>query len=433
MAGFGTALALGLTGLVAFGLASSKKKPSVSVLSNQPTDTLYQGAMNAPTTDPNYYNQVAAILEARGESAKAAAVRKRAASLGVQVPTTFVPPTIQPSTPIITTPPFVPPPTAGPPVMTAAMKKQIDTVLRALGIDPSTNQFVSVPTEAAIQAATLLSAQLEAQGFHDAAQRIKLWAIAARAQLKPKPPIVEPTPAIPDWLRERVDAALKLERNPRVLRLLANELKKLPAANTPEVKALIGMLEQTAANAEQALANAQTATEIENIMVTTPPDFTIPPPTVTPPIITPPVITPPVITPPIITPPQVLPKSERQMAAEEMVRNLLMVQGSGSVIDVRSGKGKEDQSLVRRFQALDGQKTDGKAGPGTLLSAARAGVCRLPLVQYWPRGATSKKVTEYRSNLRSIAATKLPNCRVALEDSATRERGQAGIAGPMPS
>lgn len=129
-----------------------------------------------------------------------------------------------------------------------------------------------------------------------------------------------------------------------------------------------------------------------------------------------------------------MPRSPTELAADAMVRNLKAVQSS---YPFPTAHGKEDQSLVKRFQSLANTTADGMAGPGTLLLAAINGQSDLPLVPYWPKSATATNVLKYRSDLQQIAA----RARAAgdlsgasmLEASAARERGQGGIVGAMPA
>jgi len=134
--------------------------------------------------------------------------------------------------------------------------------------------------------------------------------------------------------------------------------------------------------------------------------------------------------------PQALPgpKSPAELAADAMVRNLRAVQ---SAFGMPQAHGKEDMGLVRKFQSLSGiASPDGKAGPGTMASAAKAGQSALPLVMYWPKTATAANVLAYRDVLRQLAAiaqasgdaTRASN----LEASAAAERGQGNIVGPKP-
>ena len=101
-------------------------------------------------------------------------------------------------------------------------------------------------------------------------------------------------------------------------------------------------------------------------------------------------------------------------------------------------KGKEDKGLIHKFQSMVGEKQDGLPGPGTTLKLALNGrVSNLPLVMYWPRSATASRVLQYRTDVRNVAAQARAagdtSRAAALELSAQRERGQAGIVGSMPA
>jgi hypothetical protein len=129
-----------------------------------------------------------------------------------------------------------------------------------------------------------------------------------------------------------------------------------------------------------------------------------------------------------------IPRTPVEMAADAMVRNLKAVQAAYPFPSV---KGKEDQSIVKRFQAAVGGGADGKAGPGTLLAAAVAGQSDLPLVMYWPTSASASRVLQYRNDINGVAdradAGGDHAGAAALRASAARERGQAGIVGPHPA
>lgn len=143
----------------------------------------------------------------------------------------------------------------------------------------------------------------------------------------------------------------------------------------------------------------------------------------------------PTVVPTTATPqPEPLVKTPAEMAADALVKNLAGVQAR---FGMPGAKGKEDLLIVKRFQSLTGDSApDGKAGPGVLAKAAQQGQVTLPLVMYWPKSATSAKVIEYRSVLNKLAdaAQAAGNLAAATElrASAARERGQAGIVGPMP-
>jgi peptidoglycan hydrolase-like protein with peptidoglycan-binding domain len=94
---------------------------------------------------------------------------------------------------------------------------------------------------------------------------------------------------------------------------------------------------------------------------------------------------------------------------------------------VKGARGKEDIAAIEAFQAGEGVKVDGKAGPGTLLKVAQY-ASNLPLVVWWPTGATQKNVTQYKADLNAIAAATTDPMRAnELRASADREKGQAGV------
>lgn len=104
-----------------------------------------------------------------------------------------------------------------------------------------------------------------------------------------------------------------------------------------------------------------------------------------------------------------------------------------------AAKGHEDVSIVKKFQAAFGTASpDGRAGPSTMMGAAHAGQTKLPLVMYWPKATTTSPypgtkagVIRYQDDLKSLARD-LREARNmtgadALDASAARERGQAGV------
>lgn len=131
------------------------------------------------------------------------------------------------------------------------------------------------------------------------------------------------------------------------------------------------------------------------------------------------------------------PKSAIEIAADSMTRNLRAVQ---SARGVRGSIGREDQTLVKRFQGLAGGSVDGLTGPGTLIAAAQNGQSNLPAVMYWPRATTSadilaQKVLAYRAALQTLAdqarAAGLDTRAIELEQSLAREVGQGHKLGPV--
>lgn len=128
--------------------------------------------------------------------------------------------------------------------------------------------------------------------------------------------------------------------------------------------------------------------------------------------------------------PQPLPsaKSSREVAADAMATHLIALQKK---YGAKAAKGKEDKTLVKRFQREVGMPEDGLPGPGTMLAAAQAGVGTLPKVVYWNKGAT-KAVTlqKYKNDLRAVAqkarALGLGTLAAQIEASADAEDGSSG-------
>lgn len=95
------------------------------------------------------------------------------------------------------------------------------------------------------------------------------------------------------------------------------------------------------------------------------------------------------------------PKSAVESAAEAMVTHLLALQKKHGV---KGSKGKQDLTLVKRFQSAVGGVADGLPGVNTMLAAARAGQGILPKVMYWKRGATKADVDAYKKQLVQISS-----------------------------
>jgi len=271
-----------------------------------------------------------------------------------------------------------------------------------------------------VAAATALAASLEQQGYHEAAAALRKYAEqAGKTVVAPKS---VPVPGIPPAMQRMIDKVLAMERNPRKLRAIAKALRSLPnAAANPQIKIQADMLDAMAAQLEAQQKQAQVLTEIDTTLKSD--DISI----TTPGFVPPPLGTLPVK--PII--PQTPPKTPVEKAADAAGLHLRKVQSRSG--GVKAAKGREDQALVKRFQALAGTSADGKAGPGTLGLMAKHGVCDLPLVMYWPRGSTKSKVLTYREALYSVADRKSEPCASKIRTSAARERGQAGIVGSMPA
>ena len=128
--------------------------------------------------------------------------------------------------------------------------------------------------------------------------------------------------------------------------------------------------------------------------------------------------------------PQPLPaaKSSREIAADAMATHLIALQKK---YGAKGAKGKEDKTLVKRFQREVGMPEDGLPGPGTLLAAAQAGVGTLPRVVYWPKKST-KAVTlvKYKNDLKAVAdkarALGMSTLAAQIMASADAEDGSSG-------
>jgi len=138
--------------------------------------------------------------------------------------------------------------------------------------------------------------------------------------------------------------------------------------------------------------------------------------------------------------PQALPepKSAVEIAAANMIQNIRATQAARGA---RGAIGKEDQNLVRKFQSAAGIGVDGKAGPGVMLAAARAGQSSLPAVLYWPAKTSAsvsllaQAVLDYRNALRALAVQArtggMDSRAIELEQSAANEVAAADKRGPL--
>jgi outer membrane biosynthesis protein TonB len=331
--------------------------------------------------------------------------------------------------------------------------------LQLLGVDAGGNITPPV-NEEAITAATALAGQLEDAGYIQAGAELREFARRAAMYVPTAEPEEQiPMPGLTAEQRAQVDRAIKLEGDPKRLRAIADALAMSPNSGDSQVQMAIQLLRTKADQIEAQQAAAEAAEQIEEVIeqpdvpdtpVISPPPAVVPP---APPAQTTPVTAPPAPPPPPAMPspppppeappaapapppaPEPIPKTPVEMAAEDMCLNLKRaIRNAGHV---KKAKGKEDKSLVMRFQSKAGLTSDGKAGPGTLITAAENGVCDLPQVFYWPTGATAKTVLKYRANLLDVADQRSSEgnttCANEIRASASRERGQAGIVGNMPT
>lgn len=122
------------------------------------------------------------------------------------------------------------------------------------------------------------------------------------------------------------------------------------------------------------------------------------------------------------------PKTALTVAAEALAAHLLALQKNHGV---KGSKGRQDMTLVKRFQSEAGGVADGYPGVGTLVAMAKAGVGTLPAVMYWPKNSTlSAALSDYRAALGAVAsaarAAGYATLAAQIEASAARETG-AGL------
>lgn len=304
-----------------------------------------------------------------------------------------------------------------------AVRTQIAGLLRDLGVGDDGQLTCGSASPQIIQAATTLAAQLESMNAPVAAQQLREYARQAAACIPtPTPAQSVPLPAsIPKDLQDQINRALLLEGDPNKLRTIAAGLKTLP--QTQEVVNAENLLMAKADQIEAAMATAAALTQTQQILTTSPgiPQVKAPPPAPT------------AVTVPDVATPLPLPqaKTPAQQLAEAVALMLTRVQANAGT--VAKAKGKEDKTLVARFQKGEGLTADGKAGPGTMLALAKY-VAMLPWVMYWPTSANAKTVLAYRASLNQLADQASDPMRAAgLRASAQHEHGEAGIVGKMPA
>jgi murein L,D-transpeptidase YcbB/YkuD len=298
---------------------------------------------------------------------------------------------------------------------------QMADVLHGLNIDAGGVMHPPI-TQAAIQACTALSGSFAAQGYTQAAQTLREYAQQAAALLPPVDQKVT-TPAIPDDLRQKLNVAISLERDPVKLRQWAATLRALPRASDPEVQVQIQWLEATASQIEQQQAAAAALQAIDQTIndgaILKPLPIPVPP--------TPISDTAPGATPALPAPPA--PKSSQEVVAGQLATHLWAMQNQYQ--NPKAAKSHVDKTMVKRFQNAVGLTADGNAGPGTYIAMASYGQGNLPLVMIWPKGATQATVSKYQDGLEVVAqaADQKGDAKRAMDIRATasREKGQGGV------
>ena len=361
--------------------------------------------------------------------------------------------------------------------MSETLKKRVAEALGALAINPLNGNVMAVPTPAAIQQATGVIGQLEAEGFYETANQMRAFVDKAQ-KFVPTPPAAAPIaqatpPGLTPAQRDYITRVLTMERSPRTLQTFKTWLMGLPPS--PERDSMIKMTEALIVQVEAAASTANTLDKVADVvrsqseetldkvmkeaaknppapapvppppkpMVTSPgwpqPAKALPqPPPPTPTAAKPAPALPekPKVVPPTPVPqPAPPPLTPVQLAGRAMVADLkATVSRKGGP---KEAKGFENKELVKKFQSLSGGTADGLAGPATYLRAAAVGAVDLPLVLYWPKSATATTVNTYRSKLRELADNFASQGRDAdanrLRMTANLERGQGGIVGKMPT
>lgn len=383
--------------------------------------------------------------------------------------------------PTVMTPPGRPP-------MPVALQQEMIALGLELGVD--SNGVVRGPVKASgVQHATELASRLEQAGYPEAAAVVRKQATDAAKMVPLAPPAVT-LPGVPPEIQAAIARALQLERDPAKLEALKQSLKTLPASAERDM--LIGALDAMILQIRTAQAVSTAATEIDQatrapaagspqpatgprlLKLTTPnmkgedvrawqnvlvasgypikadgifgpktSDATkdwqkrhalkvdgIVGPKTRAKIGTPPTAAAPATVPATASPrPDPKPKSAREIAAEAMVTHLLALQGKHGV---KGSKGKQDLTIVKRFQTSVNGVADGLPGVNTMIAAARAGQGRLPKVMYWSKSATkARDLPAYRAQLQALAETAasagLHTLASQLVQSAAAEDGSGGL------
>lgn len=376
--------------------------------------------MPAPILVFTTFSALGLLLAASGSSK--AATKPKPVPVNPPVPTT--------STPTLTTDNSVSQaaPAAAQAVMSEMLRETYANTLRALKVD-DTGALTGTVDLDVIRAATQVAGRLEAAGFPEAAATLRSYAQQAAASI-PTPPKSEQIPLPPQLsaeMQEKVQRMIQSERDPAKLRGLITALRTLPVSEDRDtaIETLSAMVVQI--EAQNAQREALEAVDATMKLPTGVIEKTEAKPEVVEVVesaeeVLPPAVTP---TPPVVTP---TPKSAAQIAGEAMAKHLKSVQ---SKYGMPGAKGKEDKSIVKKFQSAAGLTADGLAGPGTLTKLASLGVGGLPLVMYWPRSSSLASVQVYRTALRRLATEAESQGAAAIANSlrisANYERGQAGV------
>jgi len=446
-------LPLAIGGGLVFLLASSSNANAAPAAQNPlnalPDDLKQLSGQALATNDPGMLEQVAGRLEARGFAEQGRLLRVQAASIRQQqgIPAPPAPqtnpassfesspgianPSVASQTPATQAAPIPAPPAAVPPAVMSPELQQMITDAIKNGTAPALTSTAFV---------------VEKAGFPGAADDLRRRAKDAAATVAPPAPQDRPNvaldPSMPPDLALEVARQLQLQGDPSMLEGLAAELRKRGFGNTAD------QLEAKAKQIRAALDAARTMNAIDQefkspgIMAPTPPFTPAPsapapmPPAQMPPAAQPQAVpsaptatfpmtvtaTPPAPIPvPSVPQPQPAPteKSKAQILAETVATSLNdLLDRFGSVPKARF---KEDKSMVQRFQSQEGLQADGAYGPTTASHVARY-VSDVPPPFYWRKGAGQRDLSNYRSNLETLA---LDAEQLGNRDRAERLRASA--------
>lgn len=368
-----------------------------------------------------------------------------------------------------------------------SLRSEMLAVMLALGVD-STGNVAGPVTAEGVRRATELSSRLSQAGFADASNAMRGYATQAAAKLPaPVTTAVPNVPGVNPTLMAQVKRALELERDPKKLGELRAQLAKAPASAERDM--LVGSLDALILQVRSAQVVSHAATEIDQAMkapaappasatgtrilklaspLMSGPDVkswqqvlasagypvtadgvfgaktseatkdwqkkhSLPGDGIVGPATRAKIGTAPTapMTVPATPKPQADPpkKSPVEVAAEAAATHLLALQKARGV---SGAKGKEDRTLIKRFQSAAGLGADGLAGVGTIVALARAGVGTLPAVMYWSASATkAKDLPLFRAQLAQVAESARKAGRTtlaaAIEASAARETGAGGL------
>lgn len=313
---------------------------------------------------------------------------------------------------------------------------QIMNVLKELTVNEKGEIIGPVKAEA-IQKATGVAANLTQEGHATAAQSLRNYANkAAKFVPASTPEETPPLATLGSVMQTTIQNALKFERDPGRLRMLARQVRDSFPSDRNAIAAS-EMLDALASQLESQQVQGKVLQEIDKVLQAPAQEILRKAEEVIPQIVPEISKIPASVPVPEIAIPQAIPatRSPIEVKADAVARHLIQVQAKYPVIT--ASKGREDKSLIKSYQGMVGLTQDGLAGPGLVLSLAKNGVGTLPLVMYWPKSATSKNVAAFRSEVFKVATQREqegdPMTANALRVSAAREKGQGGIVGALLS